>query len=345
LQFNSAERPQNLRGVGLGSLVVDEAGQMLNPVYTQVLRPALMDHKARGIFIGTPYYDNFFTTMHNDTIAGKRDDVTLMSYSSYDNPFIDKAEIDATVEELKSYPNSELLIRQEIFGEHVKGGASVFIGLEKCITVGVNHQYNPQHMYTMGVDLAIERDNSVICVIDNNQHAIVRMDVMTGLRWAEQEDRICEINNAYGKPTIYIDATNQSKVADDLAMYYALTVEPIRFSRANKQEYIHRLARYIGKGILKIPEQHALVDTASLINEMNNYVRVISTFGNEQFRAKRKMKDDRVMALALAVSDMSDFVDMREITPVDVRKRVETFKKYGILTLDDANDSGDPYGY
>lgn len=90
--LKGADRPDSLRGVSLKHLVLDEYAFMKPDVFESILRPALADRKGSLIAIGTPEGRNHFYDMFQG--AGTWDDWEQFHYTSFDNPLVDKAEIE-----------------------------------------------------------------------------------------------------------------------------------------------------------------------------------------------------------------------------------------------------------
>lgn len=94
LYLKGADRPDTLRGVSLKHLVLDEYAFMKADVFDAILRPALSDMKGSCIFIGTPEGRNHFYDVYVDAKLGGDSQWAAWHYTSYDNPLLDKAEID-----------------------------------------------------------------------------------------------------------------------------------------------------------------------------------------------------------------------------------------------------------
>ena len=94
LYLKGADRPDTLRGVSLKHLVLDEFAFMKADVFDAILRPALSDMKGTCIFIGTPEGRNHFYDVYVDAKLGGDSQWAAWHYTSYDNPLLDKAEID-----------------------------------------------------------------------------------------------------------------------------------------------------------------------------------------------------------------------------------------------------------
>jgi len=55
-----AENPDRLRGIGLSGVVFDEYGMQPDNIFTEIIRPTLLENKGYGIWIGTPKGRNEF---------------------------------------------------------------------------------------------------------------------------------------------------------------------------------------------------------------------------------------------------------------------------------------------
>lgn len=112
--------PDDLRSEGLSIAVLDEAAMMKEAVWREAIRPALVDRKGEALFISTPKgIRSWFYDLVGE--AETKDDWTVFHYTSYDNPFLDKTEVDAMREEL-----GDLLFRQEGLGEFVDMMGQIF---------------------------------------------------------------------------------------------------------------------------------------------------------------------------------------------------------------------------
>ena len=102
IELKGAENPDALRGVKLRGLVIDEIASIRNWdwLWSEVLRPTLTDYQAPALFISTPKgYNHFYELFQKgqNTNAG---DYQSWRFTSYDNPYIPKGEIDNAKKEL-----------------------------------------------------------------------------------------------------------------------------------------------------------------------------------------------------------------------------------------------------
>lgn len=101
IELKGAENPDALRGVKLRGLVIDEIASIRNWdwLWSEVLRPTLTDFQSPGLFISTPKGFNHFYELYELGQAGG-DQYKSWKFTSYDNPYIRREEIDAAKQEL-----------------------------------------------------------------------------------------------------------------------------------------------------------------------------------------------------------------------------------------------------
>ncbi len=94
------ESAETLRGQFFHFLVIDEIAQMREfwPQWREVLRPTLTDYKGRALFLSTPKGFNHFYDLYN--IESQNVDFKSFLFTSYDNPHIDREELEAAKRDL-----------------------------------------------------------------------------------------------------------------------------------------------------------------------------------------------------------------------------------------------------
>lgn len=100
IALKGAENPDALRGVKLRGLVIDEIASIRNWnwLWSEVLRPTLTDYASPAVFISTPKGYNHFYELYT---MGQTDGIyKSYRFTSYDNPYIPREEIDNAKEEL-----------------------------------------------------------------------------------------------------------------------------------------------------------------------------------------------------------------------------------------------------
>jgi len=100
IELKGAENPDNLRGVKLRGLVIDEIASIRSWewLWSEVLRPTLTDYISPAVFISTPKgYNHFHDLYQKGQSAGE---YKSWRFTSYDNPYIKKEEIDQAKNDL-----------------------------------------------------------------------------------------------------------------------------------------------------------------------------------------------------------------------------------------------------
>jgi PBSX family phage terminase large subunit len=116
--LKGAQEPDTLRGVRIDYCVFDETAfiDKWDDVW-KVIRPTLIDSKASVWFISTPNGFNHFKELYE-----KQDkDYISFRFTTYDNPYIDKEEIDKAKSEM-----SEDEFAQEMMGEFRKMSGLIY---------------------------------------------------------------------------------------------------------------------------------------------------------------------------------------------------------------------------
>jgi len=88
----------SLRGVGLGGVVLDEYADMKPNVFSEIIRPTLIDSGGWAVFIGTPRGYNHFYDLYLD--AQNKEDWDSFRFSTYENPYVPDEEVDKEREQM-----------------------------------------------------------------------------------------------------------------------------------------------------------------------------------------------------------------------------------------------------
>ena len=120
ISVKTADDPDNLRGSGLDGVILDEAAFMKQEVWTEVIRPSLIDRGGWAFFISTPNGMNWFYELFEQA---ERDGWARWKAPTWANPLILPEEI----ENIRNDPTtSRLKFQQEIEAEFVAAGAGLF---------------------------------------------------------------------------------------------------------------------------------------------------------------------------------------------------------------------------
>lgn len=130
IELKGSENPDALRGVKLKGLVIDEIASIRNWdwLWSEVLRPTLTDYQAPALFISTPKGYNHFHTLYESgqNTQDAQNEYKSWRFTSYDNPYIPKEEIDNAKKEL-----TEDTFYQEYMADFRKYTGLVYKGFDR----------------------------------------------------------------------------------------------------------------------------------------------------------------------------------------------------------------------
>lgn len=288
--MKSGDSPDSLRGEGLDFVVLDEYATMKEEVWTEAIRPALADKKGSAMFIGTPAGKNHFYKLAQQAMSKDFKDYVYFHFTSYANDFIDPAEL----RELQ-YTLPELVYKQEILAEFIETGGVVFSNfIEQMVPKNeIEEDYNPEKIYTAGLDLAKHQDFTVLRIADIETGRVVFTDRYSKLDWTYQIDRIKRNLHKYRNPTCYVDSTGVGDPIYDKLRREGMNVRSVKISSVSKPQLIDNLEVLLEDRKYWIPEDE---DTK---NEYGAFTYKMSDTGYIKYGAPDGFHDDIVMADAL----------------------------------------------
>ena len=190
ISLKGADRPDTMRGVSLKYLVMDEYADMKEEVWEEILQPALADQQGGALFIGTPKGRNHFYEMYAKAELGQAKDFKAWHFTTYDNPYIPRTEIEAAKERMSSYA-----FNQEFLASFASKGSALFN--EEWAKFG--YEAPTTGSYFVSVDLAgfepltgtkgksrTNLDDTAIAVVKVNQEGWFVEDIISG-RWTFEE--------------------------------------------------------------------------------------------------------------------------------------------------------------
>lgn len=167
IECKGAEEPDNLRGVGIDLIVFDECAFIKgwDQVWT-ILRPVLIESKAKCYFISTPngLQNHFKHLAYNEIVEGKETRPMFLStdhsyhhYTSYDNTFLDPKELDSLKFEM-----TEDAFAQEIMGEFRKLSGLIYKDFNRAIHMVDVPYMDSNWTYTRTIDFGFAHKTALI---------------------------------------------------------------------------------------------------------------------------------------------------------------------------------------
>ena len=114
VEVRSSDVEGSLRGAGLDLAVIDEAASHRATVWTEEIRPALIDKRGGCLFIGTPKGKNWFTDLYDKANKGVNPNWAAWKRTTWDNPIISDDERTEIEQEYAGRPDK---YNQEIMAD------------------------------------------------------------------------------------------------------------------------------------------------------------------------------------------------------------------------------------
>jgi len=279
IEFYTGERLDNLRGRKFHFIVIDEASFIpnLEEGWLNSIRPTLTDYKGRALFLSTPKGKNYFYSLF---MKDGTPDWKSFKFTTYDNPYIDKSEVDEA-KNLLPHP----VFQQEYMANPMENAANPF-GSDK-IKSCIKPLSNETTAY-YGIDLAKSYDWTVIIGLDAN--GVVTHFQRFQKDWKQTKETILQIDR--NKP-IMIDSTGVGDaITEDLQKHF-YQMEGFKYTSSSKQQLMELL-------VSKIHNNHVSFPSGIIEDELNIFEYQYTATG-VRYNAPSGFHDDCVNALALAV--------------------------------------------
>lgn len=157
IDIKGADNPDSLRGVGLNACVLDEAADMKENVFEEIIRPALTETKGWCLFIGTPKGYNHFYERYQK--AQTMLDWKTWHFTSYDNPLLDPEEIDSAKAQL-----GEDFFAQEYLAEFRQYVGLVYKEFDREIHVKKDLEINSSWAFYRAVDFGYHNPTAFLWI-------------------------------------------------------------------------------------------------------------------------------------------------------------------------------------
>lgn len=289
--FRSTERPDGLRGYTLDYLVVDEAAFVSDNVWSEVLKPTILVKGKKCLFTSTPKGKNWFYTMHTRGLDEDQTQYVTISASTYDNPFINREDIE---ESRRTLP--EDIFKQEILGQFVDDGGSVFKNIDSYCVIPTWSPKMTGMKYVGGIDFGRAEDYTVLTII-NDRGEVVYVYRERQKPWDVIVDEIVNILKKYDA-TVQLETNSIGDVLFEQIKKKYKKVHPFVTTNSSKQTIIEDLIYSLNQGELLLPSRELF---SPLYNELNSFTYKYSpTSRKVVYGGLSGTHDDTVMSLAIA---------------------------------------------
>ena len=161
IHLKGVDNIESARGNKIDYLIVDEVASMRNWNYmwNKVLRPTLTDTKGQALFISTPVGFNHFYELFNK--AGNDPDYASFRFTSFDNPYLPKEELEKAKLEL-----SDDAFKQEYLAEFVSVSGQVYKEFD-VVRQFVPCEYDPFLDLHVTMDFGVNDPTAIIWIQPN----------------------------------------------------------------------------------------------------------------------------------------------------------------------------------
>lgn len=258
LMNRTADNPANLQGRGLDLVVVDEAATIRQKeIWSQYLRPTLVDRSGKALLISTPKQMNWFWDLFRQGQeewesyqAGRLSATRVRSfqYSSYENPYIPASELDDLTQDM-----SEDEILQEIRAQFIPMGGAVFRNFHRYLRARWQDAPLPGGVYAVGIDVAKENDFTVLAVIDVTTPEVCYIWRTNQMDYEMQAQMLNAELARWHPVSVYVDGTGNSHMCDRLKLD-GWNVHRYVFTNRKKLEAATLLSQGIQQEHLLLPD-------------------------------------------------------------------------------------------
>lgn len=297
IEMWSLDDPDASRGRHSSRVVIDEAAYLPKLAYSVdfVIRATLLRYHGDLWILSTPKGLNDFYRL------GKRPGWTSLHYTTFDNPYIDKAEI----EQLRS-DMPERAFRQEIMAEFIENGG-FFQQIDQAAVVQERERPEDHagHTFVAACDWALSEDYTIVAVGCRECNRVVDWERFNQMDYTYQRAKVVDLYRRWGCQGILPERNSIGQPNIEMLSAEGLWVMPgtdgapgFVTSATTKPMIVQGLAGAIEHGGFKVPVEAA--------DELRSFEVLSMASGHLQFKAPSGEHDDWVMALALLWNAMTN---------------------------------------
>lgn len=317
ITFRSLEKPDNARGFTADVLIVDEAGDIPDKTWYEILRPMLLGTTGQAWVFGTPKLKNWFfvehfraTTTDNNAIGWSIPTlgVIVVENENTGEVWLERAENelenpDITFEEiLEIFADMSLrAFKQEILAMFLDDSTEVFEFIKKAATIVMAKKpYNSS--FVAGLDLGRSIDYTVLSIVDVNKKSQVYYERFNSIGYKSQIRRIDKICKAWNIEYLLVEENNVGTVIAEQLDDLGINLDVFNTNSATKNPLIEDLAFAYEKDLFYV------INDKLLLDEHATFQRIVNQISNKyRYAAAPRKHDDIVMATAISYKALKQF--------------------------------------
>lgn len=307
IQLRGWESIETLRGQSFDLIVIDEIASMRNWLtnWSEVIRPTLTDRRGEAIFISTPKGFNHFYELFN--LEAKDTDFRSFHYTSYDNPFLPKDELDKARLEL-----TEDRFAQEYLADFRKTEGLVYKEFDRT-----RHLFGKEETFqsvekVAGIDFGFTNPTAIITVErDRDENYWVTEEVYrTGMTDAQTAELVA----AGGFHKVFPDPESPSAIAE--LRKRAVNVRDVVKGKDSIKSGIEKVRELFKANRLKISQT-----CENLIAELETYSYPDKKDGHNEEENPIKEGDHALDALRYAITSLQANSRSKAVTYIPQARR------------------------
>ena len=205
IYLRSADNPDNLRGVSMSHLIIDEGAMIDRKMWTEVCRPALSDQQGSAMFITTPQGKSSWIY---DLWQGAhtQDNWSAFQYTTLQGGNVLPEEIEAARNEL-----DEKSFRQEYEASFESYAGAIYYNWDSATHIKKQDvEFKRNEILHVGMDFNVSPIVAMICRVNGNEISVIDEITMEGSNTFEMAE---ELINRYpnNRLWVYPDASGQAR--------------------------------------------------------------------------------------------------------------------------------------
>lgn len=302
--YGSDKNPDKLRGIKIGGFLIDEVDSIRNWSYLweEVIRPATTDLISPGLFIGTP---KGYSNMYSLEEKAKTDkDYKAFHFTTYDNPFIPKEEIEKAKAEL-----SEEAFAQEYLAEYKRYTGLVYKDFKREVHVISPIELGMDWTFYRGIDFGFVNPSSCNFYAVDKKGIIYQYDEVyqSGLQTPDLAEIIKQKSAGRHFADTVADSAQQADIQE--LIRYGISCRPVSKTSGTRTEdwasfKIRKVTEKLRNGKFFV-----FSNCINTINEFENYQYTEINEGSQRKEVPLKVNDHSMDATAYFIVSLPERIE------------------------------------
>lgn len=303
LYLRGSDRPDTLRGLRFDFVVMDEFAKAKENVWDEIVYPNLLATHGRALFISTPYgYDKFFKLWEKG--QGQDPEWKSWRFTSYDNPYIDKAVIEQARKD-----TDEDSFGQEYLAEFKKFSGLVYKDFDRTKHVIEPVEIQSNWTFYRAIDFGFINPTCVLFLAATDKGELIVYDEVyqSGLKTPDLAGLLSQKSTGRMITSTVADSAQASDIEE--LKRYGFGISPVSKTSGSREEdwttyRIRKVSEKLRNGTLKITK-----NCTNLLFEFENYRYHEISIDRQIKEVPMKLNDHALDALSYLVVNLPERVE------------------------------------